>query len=189
MSAFEFILILIAIVAGFAISEILAAWGRLVRARVSLRHAALYLASTAFLLALIVRYIWVLWIFNQEEWNFAAFLLAFAPIVVLALAAYVISVPRVSAPDVLGHYFNEARPFYYLLVLFLVLWTVSDLFNVPRYTVASLLPPGIGLALRSLAATGFLALAHAKKPVVHGVLLSLLFAVLAVVSAAFVPQL
>ena len=50
LSAFEFILILISIVAGFAVSEILAGWGRLIRERVSLRATGLYLAASFLLL-------------------------------------------------------------------------------------------------------------------------------------------
>ena len=157
------------------------------RARVSLRDTALYLGSSFLLLAIIVRYVWLLWVFRQSEWYFATFLFAFAPILLLALAAYVISVPRVPAPDVRGHYLAEARPFYYLMVVFFVLWSLSDLFSASRFATAPV-PPAI-FAMRALGITASLVLAHTKKPVLHAVILSL--AVVAVVSAsvAFVSQL
>ena len=90
------------------------------------RQAALYFGASLVLLGYIVRYVWDLWVFRQAEWHFIAFLLTFAPILVLSLAAYVISVPQKPVPDVLAHYFSEARPFYLLMAAFLVLWTVSD---------------------------------------------------------------
>ena len=57
MSAFEFVLILVSILTGFAISEILVGWGRLIRARVPMRHSALYCCGSLVLFALIVRYV------------------------------------------------------------------------------------------------------------------------------------
>ena len=157
------------------------------RARVSVRDAALYLGSSFLLLAFIVRYVWVLWVLRQSEWHFVTFLFAFAPILVLALAAYVISVPRVPAPDVRGHYLAEARPFYYLMVVFVVLWSLSDLFNASRFATASV-PPAI-FAMRALGITAGLVLAHTKKPVLHGVFLSLAFVAVAATSVVFVSQL
>jgi hypothetical protein len=69
LSPFEFILILIAIVAGFAISEILRAWGVLIRERVPFRSAALYCYATLFLLTIILRYTWLLWDLRSMEWR------------------------------------------------------------------------------------------------------------------------
>lgn len=192
MSSFEFILILIAIVAGFAISEILSAWGRLIRSRVGARKAALCFGASLVLVGYIVRYVWDLWVFRQAEWSFIAFLLTFAPILVLALAAYVISVPRVPAPDVLGHYLSEARPFYLLMTAFLVLWTVSDASDSWRGLIAAVgsddrvLPVLVG---RSLMIGIFLVLAHTNKQILHGVLIPLAIGLLVAGSAIFVPQL
>ena len=157
------------------------------RARVSLRDAALYLGSSFLLLVIIVRYVWLLWVFRQSEWYFAAFLFTFSPILVLALAAYVISVPRVAAPDVRGHYLAEARPFYYLMVVFFVLWILSDLFNASRLATDSI-PPAI-FAVRALGITTALVLAHTKKLLLHGVLLSLGVVTVVAVSVVFVSQL
>jgi hypothetical protein len=192
LSAFEFILILIAIVAGFAISEILSAWGRLVRARVGPRQGALYFGASLVLLAYIVRYVWDLWVLRQAEWDFIAFLLTFAPMLVLALAAYVISVPRVPAPDVLGHYLSEARPFYLLLAAFLVLWTVSDAIDSWRGITAAVgsvdrvLPVLLG---RTLMVGIFLVLAHSHKQVIHRVLVPLAIGLLIAGSTILVPRL
>ena len=157
------------------------------RARVSVRDAALYLGSSFLLLAIIVRYVWVLWVFRQSEWYFSTFLFAFVPILVLALAAYVISVPRVPTPDVRAHYLAEARPFYYLMVVFVVLWSLSDLFNASRFAAASF-PPAI-FAMRALGIIAALVLAHTKKSVLHGVLLSLAGVAVMVVSVALVSRL
>jgi hypothetical protein len=192
VSSFEFILILIAIVAGFAISEILSSWGQLIQARVGSRQGALYFGASLVLLGYIVRYVWDLWVLRQAEWNFLAFLLTFAPILILALAAYVISAPRVPAPDVLGHYLSRARPFYLLLAAFLLFWTVSDASNSWRGittaigSVDSVLPVLLG---RALMLGIFLVLAHSSKQVLHRVLVPLAIGLLIAGSAILVPRL
>ncbi len=192
MSSFEFILILIAIVAGLAISEILYSWGRLIQARVNPRQAALYFGASLVLLGYIVRYVWDLWVYRQAEWHFLAFLLAAAPILVLSLAAYVISVPREPVPDVLQHYLSEARPFYLLLAAFLALWTVHHASDAWQSITAALgsadrvLPLLLG---RALMAGIFLVLAHTGNLMLHSVLVPLAIGLLIAGSAIFLPRL
>jgi hypothetical protein len=192
LSSFEFILVLSAIVAGFAISEILYSWGRLIRARVNPRQAALYFGASLVLLGYIVRYVWDLWVFHQAEWHFIAFLLAFAPILVLSLAAYVISVPRDPVPDVLGHYLSEARAFYLLLAAFMVLWTAHHASDSWQGITAALgsadrvLPLLLG---RALMAGILLLLAHTSNLILHSVLVPLAIGMLIAGSAIFLPRL
>jgi hypothetical protein len=187
VSAFEFILILIAIVAGFAISEILAAWGRLIHARVALRHSALYCSASFLLLAIIVRYVWLLWILRGAEWGFLSFVLTFTPMLVLALAAYVIALPRETAPDVPEYYFAQARPYYVLLAVFTVVWTIADLLNASERDLD--LAPSSLLAGRAVLTAGLLALAHTKSQALHWLFISAFAAGLVGLSIVAVPKL
>ena len=92
MSAFEFILILVSVVAGFAVSEILSGWGRVIRERTPISKIGVHLIASSWLLLMIVRYVWLLWDYREIDWRFVDFVLAFAPILVLALATSACSV-------------------------------------------------------------------------------------------------
>jgi len=61
LSDFEFVLVTIAIVAGFAISEILAGWSQPLLARSDAGYSSLRFLASLFLLFLTLRYIWALW--------------------------------------------------------------------------------------------------------------------------------
>lgn len=131
MSQFEFILIIISIVAGFAISELLAGIGRSLRKGVIYRHSGTYYLAVFVLLFLATRYIWTLWDYRSLQWIFGNFLLVLLPVFVIALAAHVISVPANSASiDLQEHYFASARVFYSLLIVINVSWALSDIANL-----------------------------------------------------------
>ena len=193
MSAFEFILILVAIVAGFAISEILAAWGRLIRARVPVRHSALYCCASFFLLAVIVRFVWLLWALRASEWEFLSFVLTFSSILVLALAAYVIALPRMGDLDVLEHYFAQARPFYVLLAVFIVVWTVASVESSAGFLLQNQEETPVtlsGLLVgRAVAFASLLTLAATKSHAIHWILLAGFVAALIAISFVALPQL
>lgn len=189
MSAFEFVLILVAIVAGFAISEILATWGRLIRARVPVRQSALFCMASLLLLSLIVRYVWLLWLLRDVEWHFVEFVLRFSPMLVLALAAYVIALPRETVSEISEHYFEQARPYFILLALFIVLWSVADLTSVSGQHDESLLAPVQVIAWRMVAAGSMLVLAHTISPALHWLLLAAFAAGIVALSVVAVPQL
>ena len=186
LSAFEFILILISIVAGFAVSEILAGWGRLIRERVSLRATGLYLAASFLLLAVIVRYVWVLWSLREMSWQFPGFVLTFSPMLVLALAAYVTSPARTSHFSQRTHYFDQSRPLYYLLALFFVLWTLGDINRLAYYEESGVYSgrPEIpwSFAARGVAVAILVFLAHTRRPSVHWLVLAVWVVGIAVAS-------
>lgn len=187
LSPFEFILILIAIVAGFAISEILRAWGVLIRDRVRFRSAALYCYASLLLLVLILRYTWVLWDLRAMEWQFFSFVLAFAPMLVLGLAAFVISIARGPTPNIAEHYFVQARPLYILLVVFLSFWSLADLLTMEHGDGGDGLPYAI--PVRSALTVLALGLAFTKKEALHWMLLTVWFAFTIGASLVAVPQL
>jgi hypothetical protein len=131
LSEFEFVLVTIAIIAGFAISEILAGWSRSLLARGKESYSGLRLLASVFLLFLTLRYIWTLWGVRASEWQFVHFVLILAPMLMMALAAYVISIPAdASAIDSTEIYFARARPFFLLQVGVLTSWTLYEWVNL-----------------------------------------------------------
>ena len=163
-------------------SEILAGWGRLIRERVSLRATGLYLASSFLLLALIVRYVWVLWNLREMSWQFPGFVLTFSPMLVLALAAYVTSPDRTSHFSQQTHYFDQARPLYYLLALFFVFWTLGDINRLAYYEERGFYGMVLawGFAARCVGVGILVFLAHTRRPSVHWLALGFWLAGIAV---------
>lgn len=193
MSAFEFVLILVAIVAAFAISEILAAWGGLIRARTSLRRAGLYCCSSLLLFLLIVRYVWLFWGLREAEWQFLAFFFRFLPMLVLALAAHVIALTPKNISDVTGSYFAQARPLYILLTVYFVLLVVADLVSLSDYLSGNARTGGLSVrylsSARLIEAAVLLALAHVRRPLIHWAVLLVLLAALIPTSFVNIPRL
>lgn len=187
LSTFEFVLVLIAIVAGFAISEILSAWGRLIRSRANLSDAALYLAASMVLQSYIVRYVWELWTVRAVEWSMPLFMLAFTPMWIAALAAYVISIPRETKITIHAHYFAESRPFFMLMALFLVISEASGQYLAGAAGAGS--RPDAAQAMRLLAIGVTLTLAFSRSRFAHAVLLAVLVGFLQIGSVVFAPRL
>lgn len=169
MSAFEFILILVSVVAGFAVSEILSGWGRLIRERTPISEVGVHILASSWLLVMTIRYVWVLWAFRGIEWHFFDFVLAFLPILVLALAAHVTNPVRVLKFNPATHYLSQARPFCYLAALFFLTWSLGLQTAFIREGDLVAAPQVIGL----IAAAIFMGLAHSRRQVLHGLGLGL----------------
>ena len=178
MSAFEFILVLVSVVAGFAVSEILSGWGRLIRERTPISEVGVYLLASSWLLLMITRYIWVLWLFREIEWRFLDFMLTFMPILVLALAAYLTNPVRASNFVPATHYLSQARPFCYLVACYFLTWS----FGIQRAFIAEdeiiAAPQIVGL----ISAVMFIGLAHVRKQIIHGFGLALALLVIVRIS-------
>lgn len=164
MSAFEFVLILVSVVAGFAVSEILSGWGRLIRERVPIAEVGVHLLASFFLLLMTTRCVWILWIFRETEWRYLDFVLAFAPILVLALAAFVTNPVRAVRFEPAAHYMNHARPFCYLVALFFLAWNFGTL-RTFLLEEGFVIPQLIGLVSAAI----FVGLAQARSQVIHGI--------------------
>jgi len=116
LSSFEFILVSIAIVLGFGISEVLADWGRVLRHRKEVRPYPLQLAASAFVLYASLRYLWLLWDARHTQWTYVGYLLIFAPALCLALAANLVRADPTSlrrSPK--EQYFEATRPLFLLI--------------------------------------------------------------------------
>ncbi len=174
LSEFEFVLVTIAIVAGFAISEILAGWSRPMVARGNAGYSSLRFFASLFLLFLTLRYIWMLWGVRSSEWHFVHFVLVLAPMLLIALAAYVISMPE-EAPelDSTEIYFARAKPFFLLLVGVMISWTLYDWANLAVIQKAFAEEANwTVLASRGVGVPAFLWLAFTKRRSHHWVVLA-----------------
>jgi len=174
LSEFEFVLVTIAIVAGFAISEILAGWSRPLLTRGDAGYSSLRFFASLFLLFLTLRYIWTLWGVRSSEWQFVHFVLVLTPMLLMALAACVISMPA-EAPelDSTEIYFARARPFFLLLVGVMISWTLYEWANlaVIQKAYAAEVNRTV-LASRGVGALVFLWLAFTKRRRHHWVVLT-----------------
>ena len=130
MDSFEFVQIPISIVLGFAISEILAGWGHQLRHRGEQRYSGLQIVASAYVLSWAFRYLWIQWATRPETWDYAAYLLAAAPAVVLALAAHVVCFnPSRPERDPTFQYERSRQPLCVLLAMFPVLMVVRVFYS------------------------------------------------------------
>ena len=185
MSAFEFILVLVSVVAGFAVSEVLSGWGRLIRERVAIRQVAVYLLASTWLLLMITRYVWVLWVFRGIEWRFIDFMLAFIPMLVLALAAYLINPTRAKTFVPAEHYMSQARPFCGLIAFYFIVWSFGIQLALIAEGELLAAPQVIGLVF----AFTFGSLAWLRNERVHGVALALVLLGIVLMSTVSVTNL
>lgn len=162
MSQFEFVLVLMSFVVAFAISEILAGWGRQFRQREQVTLSALQLTASALLLLALVQALWGYWNFRDTAWTLGRFLVAFLPLLVLSTAPFIIT-PHISdrgSVDAGAHYFR-VRP-----VMFGIL-CVYVLLNLLAEWVLSGLTLHTGQALRPLGIAILLVLAWSGDPRIH----------------------
>ena len=125
MDSFEFVQIPVAIVLGFAISEILAGWGYQLRHRDEPSFSGLQLLASAYVLMWALRYLWIQWSSRPEIWDYAAYLLSVAPAVLSALAAHAIRFdPSIQGQDQHSQYERSRQPVCWLLAFLPVLLVV-----------------------------------------------------------------
>jgi len=129
MSRFEFNTVLVSIVLAFAISEILTAWGRLIRHRGRVRSAGLFVLASSWILLATVGHWFGFWAYREAPFDhFVQTFLIILPSLVIALVCFIL-VPDIPAQgdfDVENHYFESARWTLPLVALFLLLGIASD---------------------------------------------------------------
>ncbi len=129
MSDFEFSSVVISILIAFALSELLASWGALVK-RPPRSVSWLYVVlSIGVALVLVGHWLGLSAYRSLESISSEQSLLIFAPPFVLALAAHILSPDRghEEAVDLVAHYQSVSRWVYGLLSVFCVLARLSDL--------------------------------------------------------------
>jgi len=136
-------------------------------------YSRLRFVASLFLLFLTLRYIWMLWGVRSSEWHFVHFVLVLTPMLLIALAAYVISMPA-EAPelDSTEIYFARARPFFLLLVGAMISWTLYEWANFAVIQNSYAAEANwTALASRGLGVPAFLWLAFTKRRRHHWVVL------------------
>ena len=87
MSEFEYLSVLVSIVVAFALSEIFAGWGRMIRGRDHVKVYWVHIVATLLVAALIIQFWWSAWQYRELAINFyhyAALLLSPLTCVLLA---------------------------------------------------------------------------------------------------------
>jgi hypothetical protein len=129
MSRFEFNTVLVSIVLAFAISELLTAWGRLIRHRARVRSVGIFVLASSWVLAAMVGHWFGFWAYREAPFDqYIQTVLVLLPSLVIALVCYiwVPDIPSQGEFDTEQHYFESARWTLSLIALFLVLGATAD---------------------------------------------------------------
>lgn len=131
MSKFEYVTVLSSIVIAFALSEILAGWGQLIRARHRVRVYWLHVAWMLILLLVLIQVWWGTWVYRDIEFEgFGALLLLLASPLTTVLAVFVFT-PDLSERDFVDlrtHYYDNRVWFFPLAALVLLELIAVDAF-------------------------------------------------------------
>jgi len=180
MSQFEYLSVLISIVVALGITEVTISWGRLLQHRSRVRFSGLHVFWTTFLLFVMIQFWWGFWNYRTvDAWSLASLLIFVSEGIALVLCAIVLSPGRVISGDIdlEDLYYENARPFFLLGGVFLVLSTVGDTFvlEVPFLHTENLIRlAGIGLV--AFAASSTDRRVHIGLPIVAVVLLAFFLA-------------
>ena len=130
MDQFSYLSVLISIILGLGITQLVTGLGRLIQARHRVQLYAPTLAWVALLLLIHVQTWWAMFgLRNQPHWSFVQFFIVLLqPLVLSLLAALVLPDFGADTPvDLRANYFDQARWFFCLMVLLLVISLVKDL--------------------------------------------------------------
>ncbi|MEE8581978.1 MAG: hypothetical protein V3T33_10370 [Myxococcota bacterium] len=184
MSQFEYLTVVVSLIAAFAISEILASWGKLIRYRRTVRVYWLHISWSALTLLLLIHILWGTWNYRALEFSFLQLLALVAPFLTIALGIFVITpdVSNTHAPDLREHYFGNKAWFFSIAAAVLVELALVDLYVSGQ----SLLHPEN--VVRFAAVPPLLLLARSSNERVHGAAVFILFGLFAVfIAFAFEP--
>ena len=155
MTGFEFGLIPVAIIIGFALTRILTCWGQVVRRWSELQNLGLFLSFTVFAMAGILSHFVGDWAYREIDLHFGLLVLIILPTLSMVLAISVILPSDGEFPsDLREHYFTYARKSSGLFGIGVLLSIVPDLdpgaVNTPEPWMvgAVLIPLGCMAALR-----------------------------------------
>lgn len=184
MSQFEFVVVLMSFVVAFAISEILAGWGRQFAQRERVKASGLQLVASALLLLALVQAVWGYWGYRELEWTLLRFLVAFIPLLVLSTAPFFIT-PHISESgiaDAGDHYFRVRPLLFGIMGAFVLLNALTEL-------VLSGPAPLGAQAIRLVAVALFVWLAVSRDPRIHRAGLTVLLILQAVFAWTVTPAL
>jgi hypothetical protein len=139
MSRFEFNTVLVSIVLAFAISEILTAWGRMIRNRKCVTSPALLILASSWVLLAIIVHWFGLWAYEQAPFDrLLETVLVLLPALVIALVCFVWvpDIPTSGVLDLEKHYFEAGSWTLPLIALFMLLGAIADI-SVPNVSFSA----------------------------------------------------
>ena len=131
MSKFEFTITIVSIVIAFAISELMAGWGRVLRHQPSARHDWMFSGWSVGMLLLAVLHWSGLWLYEDVPFTslWQLFLLLLPPLLLVAAAFLMAPNPVVGEHlELRAHFERIARPAFLLLAAFSLLSLFADWF-------------------------------------------------------------
>lgn len=122
MSRFEFLLVLVSIIVALALSDVIAAWGRMLRNRKTVPPYWLHTLWLILAFLILTEVWWVLWeLQGQVEWTYGNFLIVLVAPTFAVLAVETITPTETdleNTSDLRSFYFESAPQFFRLAVLF-----------------------------------------------------------------------
>ena len=152
MTGFEFSLIPVAIIVGFALTRILSCWGQVVRQWSELEKPWLFLSFTVIAMAGMLSHFVGDWAYRDVELHFGQLVLIILPTLAMVLAVSVILPSGDDLPlDLDEYYFSYATKAASLFVIGVLLSVIPDLFpgavNVPElWMVGAVVVPLVCIA-------------------------------------------
>jgi hypothetical protein len=153
MSAFEFAMIPVAIVIGFALTRLLNCWASITKGWSTFRKPGLFLTFTLFLMFGILSHFVGDWSFRDVEFGFGRLVLIIMPTLLMILSISIMVPEPTDLPDNLEkHYFGCIRKSLGLMVLAILLSLIPDRFPgvanpPPIWMVGLVIGPMIVLVL------------------------------------------
>lgn len=114
MSEFEYLSVLVSIVVAFALSEIFAGWGRMIRGRDHVKVYWVHIAATLLVAALIIQFWWSAWQYHEMAINFYHYAALLLSPLTCVLLAFVLT-PQITDGvklDCRDYYYNNIRWMY-----------------------------------------------------------------------------
>ena len=95
MSEFEYLSLLVSIIVAFALSEIFADWGQMIRGRDHVKVYWVHIAATLLVAVLIVQFWWSAWQYRELAINFYHYVALLLSLLTCVLLAFVIT-PKIT---------------------------------------------------------------------------------------------
>ncbi len=164
MSVFEFTMVLLSIILGLAIAELMSGVLRLIRVQSPVRSFWVSASWAAWLLLSLVQTWWNSWGYSSydlQSWTIWQVLFLITPSLLLFLAAGLVLPTESWASDAWEHYLRYRRPFFGILLLLLLAWSIEWTWVAGQPLV------GRGNIGRAVAAILYGTLAISPRPAVH----------------------
>ena len=168
MDQFEYVMVLSGVVVAVAMTEIVGAWGRILRTDASVKVEPLFVGWTCVVLLISMLY-WVsMWPYQNIELVYMAQVwLLVLPTLFLVLVSFALTpnIPEVGELDLARFYFERRRRVFYSLAAFVMAGTISRTLLVEKIVVNDIVIGAIWIGL-------FVMLAVTKKRSSHWVVLA-----------------